>query len=400
MAKETKNKESQISNTLIYLIATSQKTITRTDLAEKTGLSKMTISNHINDLIQMGIISEQPTNIVYDHSTGRKAIPLQISSSSPCILGILIKREFCQSILADVSGKIIDMTQTRFSPHMTRDEFIQIPIAQYEKLFSRARRPLIGCGISCVGPVDNKSGYILNPPNFYGITNVPIVSILKNVTHLPTFLIHDADSGALVEKLYGRGIPYDNLIYIHIAYGIGAGFILNGKLFSGFSGRSGEIGHTSINFHGPVCSCGKRGCLELYASIPQMQKKIAELLPFFKNSPFQKITEPSWNDILKLSLDGDPIASIALDKFCTYLSYALTNTLNLLDFSTIIIGYDSPENSDILEKILYEKLKSSLNMPGSKLEIFHSRFNGEAPLLGSIAVVANEIFSHQLKLLP
>lgn len=234
MAKETKNKESQISNTLIYLIATSQKTITRTDLAEKTGLSKMTISNHINDLIQMGIISEQPTNIVYDHSTGRKAIPLQISSSSPCILGILIKREFCQSILADVSGKIIDMTQTRFSPHMTRDEFIQIPIAQYEKLFSRARRPLIGCGISCVGPVDNKSGYILNPPNFYGITNVPIVSILENVTHLPTFLIHDADSGALVEKLYGRGIPYDNLIYIHIAYGIGAGFILNGKLFSGF----------------------------------------------------------------------------------------------------------------------------------------------------------------------
>ena len=120
-----------------------------------------------------------------------------------------------------------------------------------------------------------------------------------------------------------------------------------------------------------------------------MQKKIAELLPFFKNSPFQKITEPSWNDILKLSLDGDPIASIALDEFCTYLSYALANTLNLLDFSTIIIGYDSPE-----------KLKSSLNMPGSKLEIFHSRFNGEAPLLGSIAVVANEIFSHQLKLLP
>lgn len=81
-------------------------------------------------------------------------------------------------------------------------------------------------------------------------------------------------------------------------------------------------------------------------------------------------------------------------------AYALANTLNLLDFSTIIIGYDSPENSDILEKILYEKLKSSLNMPGSKLEIFHSRFNGEAPLLGSIAVVANEIFSHQLKLLP
>ena len=79
-----------------------------------------------------------------------------------------------------------------------------------------------------------------------------------------------------------------------------------------------------------------------------MQKKIAELLPFFKNSPFQKITEPSWNDILKLSLDGDPIASIALDEFCTYLSYALANTLNHLDFSTIIIGYNSTENSDIL----------------------------------------------------
>lgn len=174
------------------------------------------------------------------------------------------------------------MTQTRFSPHMTRDEFIQIPIAQYEKLFSRARRPLIGCGISCVGPVDNKSGYILNPPNFYGITNVPIVSILKNVTHLPTFLIHDADSGALVEKLYGRGIPYDNLIYIHIAYGIGAGFILNGKLFSGFSGRSGEIGHTSINFHGPVCSCGKRGAWNYMPASRKCRKRSQSCFLFSK----------------------------------------------------------------------------------------------------------------------
>ncbi len=394
----SKSSRPDIKNMLIRMIATSKTPVTRTDLALQTGLSKMAISNHIAELINLGIVIENPAKINYDYSIGRKPIPLSISPNSPCILGILIKRTFCQSILADISGHIIDMVKTDFNSNMTQDAFIHHILTHYHTLSSHTGRKIIGCGISSLGPVNKRTGCILSPPNFYNLSNIPIASILQAQTNLPTYLIHDADAGALVEKLYGNGSSYENFIYLHIASGIGLGFILNGQLFNGFSGQSGEIGHVSINFNGPQCSCGNVGCLELYASLSQIQKKISELLPHFKSSVFHKIPEPTWTDIMAQAAAEDPAAIIALDDFCSYLAYALANTLKLLDFSTIIIGYDAQPGTNIIENMLYTKLSAFLPQY-SDLKIIHSHFNGNAPLLGAIAVIANQIFNHNISLI-
>ena len=392
------SKGTDIKNVLIHLIATSKDPITRTDLARITGLSKMTVSNHISELIDMRIIAEKPMDIVYDRSIGRKPVPVSISPDSPCICGILIKRTFCQSIIADISGKIIDSVKTDFSNTVTRREFIDTLLAQFDMLASRSRRRIIGCGISCLGPVNKNSGYILNPPNFFGLSNIPIVSILQAHTGLPTFLIHDADAGALVEKLYGNGSDFENFFYLHIDSGIGFGFVLNGQLFSGASGQSGEIGHVSINFNGPPCNCGNVGCLEMYAGLPQIQKRISDLLPHYKQSPFHKIPSPEWRDIIDLASAEDPIAITAMDEFCGYLSHALFNAIKLLDFSTIIIGYHSSAGNHIIEDYIYPKLRR-LTPPETELKIIHSFFNGDAPLIGSVAVVANQIFDQKISLI-
>lgn len=393
-----KENNSMIDISLIRLIATSQTPVSRTSLAHLTGLSKMTIGKHIASLIQKGLLTEDESYAGTTGSLGRRPAYLRISATSPCICGILLKRTYCQSVLADISGNILDMEKCNLPEDLTADVLTRILLSQYDTLATHTKRPIIGCGISSMGPLNSITGCILNPPNFYGISNYPIVTICREHTGLPTYLIQDANAGALVEKLYGKGVPYDNFMYLHIENGIGLGFVLNGRLFNGFSGQSGEIGHTSININGPKCSCGNTGCLELYANLEQMQKKVAQLLPLFKNSPFHNIKEISWNDILSLAANEEPIAIAALDEFCGYLSHALTNILTLLDFSIIIIGYDSLSHSDMIEKMLRTNLHNYLSS-SSSIKIIHSYFNNDAPLLGAISVVANEIFNQNLLIL-
>lgn len=387
-----------IDSTLVRLIATSQTPVSRIDLARQTGLSKMTISNHVAELIQKGIVMECDSYGQHENSLGRRPIPLQISSLSPCICGLWITRTHTQAILADISGSIIDMSKMYYPENLSRETLISMLLSQYDTLASRTRRRIIGCGISSIGPLDSTTGYLLNPANFWGLSYIPLTDIVGAHTGLPTYLIHDAHAGALVEKIYGRGIPYENFVYLHISDGIGLGFVLNGTLFNGFSGQSGEIGHTSINFNGPRCSCGNRGCLESYASIGQMRKKISELLPLFPESAFKKMKNPSRSDIINFASAGDPIAVAALDEFCGYLAHALANLLRLLDFSTIIVGYDALSSSSILEKILYEKMRDYSPPEKNDIKIQHSYFNNDGPLIGAIAIVANEVFHQNISL--
>lgn len=406
---ESEKSKNSIKSRLIHLLATSKAPLSRTDLSTMTGLSKMTISNHVADLIRMGLVAESYTELgnQSENTLGRKPVSLQIAPSSPCICGIWLRRPSCQMILADISGRIVDMLNFDFRPSMTKENLIQLLLSHYDTLVSHTKRRIIGCGISSIGPIDNVSGCLTTPPDFYGITNVPLVSLFKSHTGLPTFLIHDAKAGGLAEKIYGLGESIDNYAYCHISHGIGLGLIINGHLFNGISGQAGEIGHTSIDYHGARCSCGNVGCLELYSSTTQMQNKIKELLPFYKDSVFHKIPDPSWADILTHAAAGDPAAVTALDDFCKYLARALSNVLKILDFSTLIVGYDVPprfaadsgNQSFLIEKMLFSKMNHLNSSQEHTLNILHSYFNGNAPLLGSIAVVANEIFEHNIPLL-
>ena len=389
-ASKNKITNDNIDNTLIHLIVAGGRPVSRTDLAAMTGLSKMTISKHVAGLIQKGILAEQSSQAVSDQKLGRHPVPLVLSNQAPCIFSILIKRGYLQAILADMSCNIINTHKCYFRESLTKEELISMILEQYDELTQNTKRRILGCGIASLGPVDVTSGCILNPADFYGISDVPVVEILKSHSGLPTCLIHDANAGALVESLYGNGKKHKNFVYLHIEEGIGLGYVINGQLIHTLSGKSGNIGHVSVNINGPKCSCGNVGCLELYASLGQMQKKIGQLLPVFPQSRFAKVKEYTWNTIIDFAVMQDPVAVAALDEFCTYLAHALYNVLNLLDFTTVIIGYDSQTNSDIIEKILKVKFRNFYRSSNHNIEILHSRFNGNAPLLGAAAVIVKE----------
>lgn len=388
--KGLKNK----NRTLVLKMISTRSPISRVEIAQKTGLTKMTVSNLVNELLESGFIEEKEIASELSSVPGRKPSMLYISQTSPCICGMLIKRGICQVILADLSGKIISRVQQEYQHSIDSGWLIQTLTDSFNTLKKSCSREILAIGISSIGPLDSKTGTILKPPFFYGIENVPIVSIISKKTQLPVYLINDANAGALAENLYGAEKSASNFAYLHIMNGIGAGFVLNNKLFDGHYGQSGEIGHTSINFSGPRCACGNYGCLELYANLEQMKKHIANLQDYFPSSSLAKASDITWNEIVYAAERRDPLALSALDEFCGYISCALINTLNLLDLSTVIVGYDSGNDAHVIEDLLYRKFTETvIAAPYRNLQIKHSFFNGNAPLVGAIAAVADQIFA-------
>jgi predicted NBD/HSP70 family sugar kinase len=364
-----------------------------------TGLSKMTVSNIVSELIASGLVEEAETTEPISGNFGRKPVMIKLAENAPCICGMLIKRGLCQIILASLDGVILEQTEYLYEHLTSKQDLIDMLSQGFFTLSGRTSRRIVAVGISSVGPIDSQSGTILNPPFFYGIENVPISSIIEQISGLPTILVNDANAGALAEKLFGAGRELSNFVYLHIMNGIGAGLVLNDKLYNGDVGKSGEIGHTSINFSGPKCVCGNNGCLDLYANVEAMRARILEHAALYPHSPLAALAAPKWIDIVDAANRFDPLALMALDEFCSYITFSLVNALNLLDLSNIIVGYDSQSTGTIIESILQRKLsKTILSSNYRKIRVSHSVFGGNAPLIGAIAEIVDRIFTIRLPL--
>ncbi len=364
----------------------------RVQLARENGLSKMTVSNYVSDLIRLKWLEEDEMPVLSSRSKGRRPTLLKLSPRSPRICGILIMRGFCQAITTDLSGNISDMINHPFSPLPDSKTLITIVSSLIRQLTKSHTQDFIGCGIACVGPLNTTTGTILSPPNFGGIKNLNIVEQISDLTGLHTILINDASAGALAEKLYGIGKTYSDFASLHFTDGIGMGFVINDKFFDGFSGQCGEIGHVSIKFDGPLCDCGNHGCLELYANEAVMNQKIHSLKPYYPASPLFSSTENHLNDIITAASRKDAVALAALDEFLTYISYGLISTINLLDFSAIITDYYCDCESTLVEDILLSKIRPHLINSGKPLHIIRSGFAGTASLIGSCGIIVKDFF--------
>ena len=397
-AGQNKKGVKSLNQRLVLKLVATRPGLSRVDIAKITGLTKMTAGNIVGELIDNDIIQED-AHADGNGGVGRSPIHLKISDRSPCILGISIKRGLYQIILADLAGTVLDKWVYGHDDPIGSEQLVALLKQGIDQVRLRNRRRLLGTGISCVGPVNRIDGVVLNPSNFWNIKDLPIVDIVAEHTGLPAFLVNDGNSGALAEKTYGAGRNVENFFYLHIMYGIGAGLVLDGRLYNGVYGHSGEIGHVTINFAGPRCGCGNTGCLELYANIENMRRHISELSALFPDSSIARHASPTLLDVIDAANMRDNLAIAALDQFCVYLSHAIYNTITLLDLSCVIADYPSRVAGAALETILQGKMANFTHMKQYKaLQIVRSGFNGAAPLMGSVALIADMVFQGQLPL--
>ena len=390
----------QRNQALVLKLIVEHPGISRVELAQKTHLTKTAVSNIVSDLLRADLVAEAEASSEAAPSTaGRVPRPLHLSPSSPKVIGVLIRRDCLQAVLGDLSGNILRSVTWPISEDTTTTILLNRLYMLIEQLRQGLFFPLLAVGISCIGPLDIRRGMILDPPNFYGIREVPIVDILKERTGLPVFLVNDGNAGALCEKMYGAGQGIENFLYVYLHHGIGSGVVLHGELYHGNRGQSGELGHVTINFAGPVCPCGNIGCLELYANLSALRSHVSRQISL---CPRPVVVNPHalfLSNLVDLASQQEPAALSALDEYCGYLSHGILNVLNLLDLYHIILDYESNVEEDIIGTLLRSNLQSRISLQrAASLHISKSYFNGKAPLIGSLALVADAAFHGKLLL--
>jgi predicted NBD/HSP70 family sugar kinase len=370
--------------------------VSRIEISRLTGLSKMSVTNIVNELIADCYITDQTGKLKND-SIGRNPISLEPNIDIYRVVGIYIARDYAVATLSNIKCDILFQTKCDFSFDESTNSFtekIRSLVASIIYSDKIIHKKVIGIGISCIGPLDIRQGIILEPPNFHSISSVHIQEYIKNEFGYEVYLNNDMNASALAEKLYGKGKSIGNFVYVGITNGIGSGIIANNALFEGSTGFSGEIGHMTISFDGPKCACGNNGCLELYASIPNIVEQARSSVALGVDSLLKKYDVIEWKDIVAEALMGDTLALNLIDKLCLYTSIGLVSLVNFYDPQVIYLGHDIAIAGELvttkIEAYVNDKI---LSHRYKYIPIEISAFGENAPLIGSAAIVLDRMFN-------
>lgn len=361
--------------------------LSRAQLSSQTGLNKATVSNLVAELITDELVYETGLG---ESSGGRKPLMLLFNSRAGFVLGIEVSVQYIQGALTDLAGAIeaeLTLPLRQHDPAFVMEQIRKL-IQELMQVAPPSPHGIVGIGLGVPGMVD-ESGNVLFAPNL-GWEEVPLRQQLETELGLPVIVDNEANVGAQGELYYGmngehRQLARD-LVYISAGSGIGAGIIIDGKPYQGAWGYAGETGHMTIDWNGRLCSCGSRGCWELYASekaytastLALPAHSTAELLPFARQG-----------DADTLSVFGD---------IGRYLGVGITNIVNSLNPGMLIIGGPLVEARPWLEQSMREvideralpyhrrQLQIRFSMLGSRSTLLGAAYAASAPFLGRVRV--------------
>ena len=251
---------------------------------------------------------------------------------------------------------------------------------------------ILGIGICSPGPLDPKRGIVINPPNLPCWRNFALAEEVRRYYSVPVKVDNDANAAALAEVLWGAGRGYRNVFYATVGTGIGSGIILDGKIFHGRTGAAAEAGHMGIDLNGPVCPCGKRGCVEVLASGPgiarRARQKVAShpesLLLKMAGGNVQAVTGEIVNQAYKA---GDPVAREVIEETLDVLAYWLGNIVDLQEPEVIVMGGGvSTTLAPFLEDIRKRWTGKVVNPWPDQIPLVLARYGEEAGIAGAAAL--------------
>ncbi len=268
------------------------------------------------------------------------------------IVGIDIGGTKCAVITGDKNGNILSKQVIKTTDFQNT----------YREIFKilKTLPPFEAVGISCGGPLDEEKGIILSPPNLPDWDNVSIVDDIQNQFGVPCKIRNDANACALAEFKFGAGVGFKNVIFLTFGTGLGAGLILDGKLYSGTNGNAGEVGHIKMANKGPI-GFNKVGSFEGFCS----GQGIRQLGEIYEKRAKKKGIIPSYSlipnyttkDIAECARMGDKTAIAVFNRCGTMLGYGLSIIVDTLNPERIVIGSVYARCTDLLQKPMLKVMK-------------------------------------------
>lgn len=252
---------------------------------------------------------------------------------------------------------------------------------------------LIGVGIGSPGLVDLDGGTVKYPPNFKNWTVFRLGEETQRATGVRVEVENDANAAAVGEMKFGAAKGMTNFIMITLGTGVGGGVVIDGKVFRGHSGGAGEIGHITVDFDGPQCKCGNRGCVEAFVGQKYLSQRVLEQLIHHHDSLINKLIDSSVEQlepkiISQAAEQGDSFALEVWKETGMYIGVAIASTFNLFDISTAIIGGGVAKAGKPLFDSITETVKSRVLSPlRPQVKIIPAALENSG-ILGAAALIA------------
>jgi len=347
----------RINLSVLLRLLRVQPGLSRAQLAQKSGLTKSTVSLLVRELIDEAWLTE--SDAVSTPGAGRPSTPLQIDGRARALVGVEVAVDMLRVACVSLVGKILWSTQEPIldtQPDAVCQQIAGLVARAYELLLSWGLQ-LTGLGVGLPGVFDETTGKVHFAPNlgWWDVDFMPLFThalAQVNLPPMPVYVQNEADTAALSEYEFVEGQVSDSLIFVTCDVGVGAGIVLNDRLFTGQYGGAGEIGHCVLQIDGPLCSCGRRGCAEA----------------FFGARALAKLVDP---------LSGG-----------RYLGVALANLWTTFDPSVLVIGGPSCAKYPALITRAEETLKTyaaSARMPAPPVRA--ARYGLLASAVGAAALV-------------
>jgi N-acetylglucosamine repressor len=333
----------RMNETLVLGIIHDFGPISRSSIGEISGLSLATISNITGSLIEEGIVIEQGP----DESTGgRRPILLAIDRGAGLVIGAKLTQEQIVVALTDLGADVVEQRSSPLGDDLSPESVIATLGKLVDELRSAyATRRFLGLGIGMAGIVDRERGVSRYSP-FLHWRDVPIRELVEARVAMPVIVENDVNALTLAERWFGAGSQAPNFIVVTLGVGVGMGMMLNGELYRGGHDGAGEFGHSTVIENGPLCNCGKRGCVEAFASIPALQRAVHKSLG----------PEITLDEAISRARAGDVVAGELFHSAGHVLGLALSSVVNILNPTLVIVGGEATHFLDLLLPALREAL--------------------------------------------
>lgn len=352
----------------------------QTDLQRLTGLDRGTTSLVVAQLLEEGLLTRgEPT---YPGRVGRPETALNIAPSAGIFVGARLEPRKVRIISTNLAGELLcrldlpGSTDIYQSIRLFREGLEQITQS------SGSNPAVRGIGVGVPGLMD-RDGCLVLAPNL-GWHRVPIRSLLQEGLEAPLYVDNDANAAAMAERLFGACTNCANFAYLSCHSGLGAGLFMEGRLYRGVHGFSGEIGHVTAVPNGRACGCGKSGCVETYVSEGGILRTLSE-----RGRAFSSLA-----DVGEAARQQDGIVLEVLTEVGQFLGMALSSLVNILNPEMVVLGGTLANVFEFLEGAMHQTLDVHVMAPLREvLRVILSPLGSEVVPMGGIALAMDGFIS-------
>lgn len=388
----------QLNVSAVLKVIRDNGSLSRADVAKITGLTPASVTNITKMLIEDEYLVECK---VGQSSGGRPPIMLELNPNARCVIGISIGVGMIDVVITNLSAEIIlkksiEINEERYDYDFVFKELVKL-INEVIECSKIEKEKILGAGVALHGIVNARTGMSIYSP-YYGWKEINIKEALENELNLGVYVDNDVRAMALGESWFGITKDIPNFVTLNISNGIGAGIIINNKPYYGVDFSAGEIGHIVVEGDGDKCNCGNYGCLETVASNNNITKKAIKLIKQGTNSVLKElkadINQLTIEDISEAAKLEDELAISIIKEAARYIGIAITNLINILNPTSIVVVGEIFENTFYAIETLNEIVKNrGMKLSSENVRIIKSMLGRDAAVVGATTLVIQEIFN-------